>query len=80
MPCVATLGAIRRETGPRWAAFVAAWSTGVAYLCATLFYQLATVTRHPAPSLLWAGGALLLALLAFWSLRRWAERGVQVAS
>ena len=29
-PCVATIGVIRRETGTAWAAFVAAWTTGVA--------------------------------------------------
>jgi len=29
-PCAATIGAIVREAGAPWAAFVAAWTTGVA--------------------------------------------------
>ncbi len=44
-PCVATIGAIKRETGVAWAGFVAAWTTGVAYLSASLFYQIATYQR-----------------------------------
>ena len=46
-PCVATIGVIRRETGTAWAAFVAAWTTGVAYLTATVYYQAATYSAHP---------------------------------
>ena len=30
------------QTGTAWAAFVAAWTTGVAYLTATVYYQAAT--------------------------------------
>lgn len=51
-PCVATIGAIRREAGRRWAAFVAGWSTLVAYLAASSFYQLATFSHSPHDSLL----------------------------
>jgi ferrous iron transport protein B len=40
-----------------------AWSTGLGYGAATLFYQLATIGRHPAQSLWWAA----LVLLAFTS-------------
>jgi ferrous iron transport protein B len=73
-PCVATIGAIRRETGARWAAFVVAWSTGIAFIAASLFYQLATYDNHPGSGLIWV--LFLISLLAaiiaglrFWSLR-----------
>ena len=36
-PCVATIGAIVREAGRRWALFVAAWTTGIAYVVATAY-------------------------------------------
>lgn len=52
MPCSATVAAIFQEAGGRWAAFVAAWTTGLAYALATLFYQLATWMQHPAQSTL----------------------------
>ncbi len=74
-PCVATIGAIVRETGPAWAAFVVAWTTGVAYVVSTLFYQLATFDRHPLAAGLWIlvfSAVLAAALIA---LRRWGLRG-----
>jgi len=80
MPCVATLGAIRRETGGRWAVFVALWSTGVAYITATLFYQAATLVRHPTPSLIWIGLLLAVLVVVVLSLRLWAQRERTVAA
>jgi len=74
-PCVATVAAIVREAGAPWAAFVAAWTTGIAYITATGFYQAATFGRHPLSSGVWLA-ALTLALIAvFTGLRLWARRG-----
>lgn len=72
-PCVATIGAIRREAGRPWAAFVATWTTLVAYITASSFYQIATYSAHPAASgswllVLWGAFALLVLVL-----RRWAQ-------
>ncbi|MES9941830.1 MAG: Fe(2+) transporter permease subunit FeoB [Candidatus Thiodiazotropha sp. 6PLUC2] len=82
-PCVATIGAIRREAGTRWAAFVVAWSTGVAFVSASLFYQLATYDSHPDSGLFWV--VLLVGLLVatiiglrFWSMRGQANAEVEV--
>jgi ferrous iron transport protein B len=74
-PCVATIGAIARETGGRWAGFVAAWTTGVAYTTATIFYQAATFTRHPASSTLWIAllGTLIIGVII--ALRIWGKKG-----
>lgn len=69
-PCVAVIGAIVREAGGRWALFVAAWTTGVAYTSATLFYQIATFEQHPGSSIGWIVSLLGLSVLAIWLLRQ----------
>ncbi len=74
-PCVATIGVIRRETGAAWAAFVATWTTGVAYVAATVFYQAATYTAHPQTSMAWIIGLLSLLLFTVSLLRLWARKG-----
>ncbi|OGT91618.1 MAG: ferrous iron transport protein B [Gammaproteobacteria bacterium RIFOXYD12_FULL_61_37] len=71
-PCVAVIGAIVRESGANWAMFVAAWTTGVAYTCATLFYQIATFEQHPGSSVGWIVGLLGLSVLSLWLLRQGA--------
>ena len=72
-PCVATIGAIVRETGAPWAGFVIAWTTGIAYTTATLFYQGATFARHPLESGLWFAGLGALLAGAVVLLRRWGQ-------
>ena len=73
-PCVATMGAIVRETGAAWAAFVGAWTTGVAYTISSLFYQASTFHRHPETSLAWLGGLGLFLILVVVGLRIWGRR------
>ncbi|HAJ92971.1 MAG TPA: ferrous iron transporter B, partial [Gammaproteobacteria bacterium] len=72
-PCVATIGAIKREAGRGWAMFVAAWTTTVAYITAVSFYQLATWSAHPADAALWLGGLWSLFALLIIILRRWGR-------
>ena len=52
-PCVAATAAIYRETNRGWTVFVLLWSTGVAYMTSTIFYQTATFGAHPAHSIAW---------------------------
>jgi ferrous iron transport protein B len=73
-PCVATIGAIVREAGRRWALFVAAWTTGIAYVVATAFYQAATLPDHPGASIAWLGTLGVAVVVAFVLLRRWGNR------
>lgn len=73
-PCVAVIGAIVREAGLPWALFVAGWTTGLAYITATLFYQVATFSRHPASSSAWLLALGIVAITAIYFLRRWANR------
>ncbi|MGD2073937.1 MAG: Fe(2+) transporter permease subunit FeoB [Gammaproteobacteria bacterium] len=73
-PCVATIGAIRREAGAVWAAFVASWSTLVAYITAASFYQIARFDIHPSSSGAWLAGLWGLFALVALMLRRWERR------
>ncbi len=57
-PCVAATAALHRETGFGWTAFVVSWTTGIAYMTATIFYQAATFSRHPQYSSYWIIGLL----------------------
>lgn len=52
-PCVSATSAVYRETNAGWTAFIAFWTTGMAYIVATSFYQIATFSRHPGFSLFW---------------------------
>lgn len=68
-PCVAATAAIYRETSAGWAAFTVAWTTGIAYLSATIFYQTATFSQHPESSFMWISGlcgGLCLVIFKLW--------------
>ncbi|MDQ7015244.1 MAG: Fe(2+) transporter permease subunit FeoB, partial [Gammaproteobacteria bacterium] len=73
-PCVAATSAIMRETNALWTLFAVSWSTLLAYVSATLFYQLATLPQHPASSLWWVTAMLALIAGVFLSLRYYADR------
>ena len=74
-PCTAAIAAIWQEAGPRWTFFVAAWTTGLGYGLATLYYQAATWARHPASSLAWIVGICVAFVAVLWALRAWGARG-----
>lgn len=46
-PCVAAMGAIKNEVGTRWAGFAAIWSFVLAYLMATLCFQVGNFFAAP---------------------------------
>ncbi len=73
-PCAATIGAIRREAGTSWALFVAAWTTFIAYITATGFYQISTFARHPLFSSLWLTACAVLIIGLIYGLRQWAHK------
>lgn len=52
-PCISTMAVMQREIGRSWTYFSMAWSTGIAYAIATLFYQTATFSQHPFTTVLW---------------------------
>ena len=73
-PCVATLGAIKRETGSTWTIFVASWTTGIAYFSATVFYQAATFSQHPLFSTIWIASLVAVLAAVVMLLRLWARK------
>ncbi len=73
-PCAATVGAIAREAGTPWAAFVAFWTTSVAYVSATLFYQLARIGESPLQATVTIGLVSFYTIALFIGLRRYANR------
>jgi ferrous iron transport protein B len=77
---VTATAAIFRETNLNWTVFVVLWTTGIAYITATVFYQAMTYSQHPSYSLVWISGLLLAfvsVLLGLWLLGR-STRTVQV--
>ena len=72
-PCVATIGAIRREAGTPWAIFVAAWTTSVAYMTASGYYQISTFSQHPLFSSIWLSAMAILFIAFIYGLRQWAH-------
>jgi len=77
-PCVAATAAVYRETNLGWTVFVACWTTGLAYMAATLFYQAATFARHPAGSMLWISGLLMGFAAVVVSLKLWGRRRTHI--
>ena len=61
-PCVAAMAAVYRETNLNWTLFVASWTTGLAYLSSTCFYQIATAYRNPVFSVAWLAGCSVVFL------------------
>jgi Fe2+ transport system protein B len=80
-PCVAATAAIYRETNLNWTLFVLFWTTGIAYMTATLFYQAMTYSLHPDYSLIWIAGLIIAfsaVLLGLWLLgKNTAATGVK---
>ncbi|MEE9336687.1 MAG: Fe(2+) transporter permease subunit FeoB [Methylococcaceae bacterium] len=58
-PCVAATTAIYRETNVNWALFVVFWTTGLAYMTATMYYQIVTYSQHPGYSIQWIVGLIV---------------------
>ena len=73
-PCTAALAAVYRETNAGWTIFVAAWTTGIAYIMATVFYQATVFARAPMVSMTWIGIMLgilacTVAVMRWWGMR-----------
>ena len=77
-PCVAVLGAINKEAGWHWTLLVFGWSTGLAYITATVIYQIGTFFVNPLFSSLWIIGMLTILIVFILNLKRlsvkWCQR------
>jgi len=68
-PCVAAMGAIKNEVGTRWAGFAAIWSFLLAYLMATLCFQVGNFFVAP----LMASISIATVLLCFAGVYFWLK-------
>jgi len=68
-PCVAAIAAVYRETTLKWTLYVGGWTTGLAYMASTLFYQIGTIGHHPASSLAWIVLLLVIFGATFFIMR-----------
>ena len=66
-PCVAAMGAIKSEVGTRWAGFAAIWSFSLAYLMATLCFQVGNFSAAPLMASIYIAAVFLcFAGIYFW--------------
>jgi ferrous iron transport protein B len=80
IPCVSTMAAIRQEASRKLMWFSIGWSSFVAYTTAVLFYQIATMDRHPAQTMAWVlGMACFLFMMIRWIRFKTAPQGVRHA-
>ena len=63
-PCSAAIAAVYRETGPGWTLFAGAWTTGLAYLAASVFYQAVNFAARPQYALTVIGVGLAALVLS----------------
>ena len=68
-PCVAAIGAIYRETNLNWTIFAVAYLTVLAWIIATLFYQITSFTAHPLISTMWILISIGIFLVFYISLK-----------
>ncbi len=68
-PCVAAMGAIKNEVGSRWAGFAAIWSFLLAYLMATLCFQVGNLFVTPLISSVY----IAIVLLCFVGVYLWLK-------
>ncbi len=68
-PCVAAIGAIYRETNLNWTIFAVAYLTILAWIVATLFYQITTFAINPLISTMWIAISIAMFLVFFISLK-----------
>ncbi|MCK5718676.1 MAG: Fe(2+) transporter permease subunit FeoB [Thiomargarita sp.] len=68
-PCAAATAAIYKETNLKWALFTGAWTTGLAYMFATSFYQASIFMQSPLVSASWIVGlfgSFVLLIIGFY--------------
>ncbi|MCE6951846.1 Fe(2+) transporter permease subunit FeoB [Cereibacter sphaeroides] len=75
VPCSAAIAAIWREAGPGWTGFVTLWTLMMGWGSAVIFYQAATLARHPASSALWIAAVLAAFGAAILVMRRIGRGG-----
>ncbi len=74
-PCVAVIGAIYQESNMKWTVFSVAYLTVLAWVVATLFYQVAVFAQQPFVSSAWVAGCMAFLGTGALGLRYYGRRG-----
>lgn len=75
-PCVAVLGAVTKEAGFHWTLLVFGWCTGLAYITATVIYQIGTFMVNPMFSTIWIVSMLTILVTFILNLKRLSQKMV----
>jgi ferrous iron transport protein B len=75
-PCVAVLGAVNKEAGWKWTLLVFSWCTGLAYITATVIYQIGVFRVDPVFSSLWITAMLTILIVFISNLKRLSRKMV----
>lgn len=75
-PCVAVLGAVNKEAGWQWTLLVFSWCTGLAYITATVIYQLGVFFENPLFSSIWIIAMLTILITFISNLKRLSSKMV----
>ncbi|HHL31990.1 MAG TPA: hypothetical protein ENJ41_05335 [Oceanospirillales bacterium] len=73
-PCVAATAAISREANIKWALFSGAWSTGLAYMTASSFYQMSHFNKTPLTASLWLVAYAAMVVVVYFYLKKIGRR------
>ncbi len=77
-PCSAAIAAVYKETNLKWTLFTGFWTTFLAYIASTLFYQTATFSSHPASSTMWIAGDIGAFTLAVMVLKMLGQQRQEI--
>jgi ferrous iron transport protein B len=75
-PCVAVLGVINKEAGWHWTLLVFSWSTGLAYITASVIYQIGTFSVNPVFSSIWIFAMITILIVFIINLKKLSSRMV----
>ncbi|MCD8516075.1 MAG: Fe(2+) transporter permease subunit FeoB [Burkholderiaceae bacterium] len=79
-PCTAATAAVYQESGARWMFFVVAWTTGLGYGLATIWYQAANYVRDPVSAAAWIVGVAFAFFAAFAAMHRHGKNNTVAAT
>ncbi|MFU8780202.1 MAG: Fe(2+) transporter permease subunit FeoB [Kiritimatiellia bacterium] len=73
-PCLAVVGAIYQESGMRWAIFSTVYLTVLAWVVATMFFQVSQLGTTPGPAMGWLMGCVLFLIIGAAGLSGYGKR------
>ncbi len=79
-PCVAAVGAYVREFGKKYALFISSWTMLLAYVFATIFYQIAHFSDHPQQSAGWIAFFIVIMAVTVYMLKLQGEKSERLES